>query len=115
MLTETLHKSTRKKCPTSGTEAAVEVEEEEEIEEEVGEDKDSEEARTRNRDETFCETISASNFHSGRSRVTAPGRPKTISWAGTRPWKNSDGSVERREREQEITRSCLMRLKSTRG
>ena len=46
---------TRQKCPTSGTEAAVEVEEDPEREEE--EEEDSEEARTRetnkHRDETF--------------------------------------------------------------
>jgi hypothetical protein len=53
-LRKTLHCLTRKKCPTSGTEAAVEVEEDPEREEE--EEEDSEEARTRgtnNRDETF--------------------------------------------------------------
>jgi len=51
---KTLHYITRQKCPTSGTEAAVEVEEDPEREEE--EEEDSEEARTRetnNRDETF--------------------------------------------------------------
>ena len=50
---KTLHYITRQKCPTSGTEAAVEVEEDLEREEE--EEEDSEEARTRtnNRDETF--------------------------------------------------------------
>ena len=44
---------TRKKCPTSGTEAAVEVEEDPEIEEEVEEDSEEERTRTNNRDETF--------------------------------------------------------------
>ena len=52
---KTLHYIARQKCPTSGTEAAVEVEEAPEREEEGEED--SEEARTRettnNRDETF--------------------------------------------------------------
>lgn len=51
---KTLHYIARQKCPTSGTEAAVEVEEDPEREEE--EEEDSEEARTRetnNRDETF--------------------------------------------------------------
>ena len=52
---KTLHYITRQKCPTSGTEAAVEVEEDPEREEE--EEEDSEEARTRetnkHRDETF--------------------------------------------------------------
>ena len=52
-LRKTLHCLTRKKCPTSGTEAAVEVEEDLEIEEEVEEDSEEERTRTNNRDETF--------------------------------------------------------------